>query len=131
MYTIEIDFEVFKAITFRRAAEDVSPNDVLRDVLGLPKKEAGKATLEGEQKARPWTTKGVFFPHGTEFRATFKGQTYSATVRDGALVLNGRKFSSPSAAAVSITSNAVNGWIFWECRLPGKQGWELIKNYRK
>jgi hypothetical protein len=131
MYTIEIDFEVFKEITVRRSAEDVTPNDVLREVLGLSKKQGFDSGPAEKTDGRPWTTKGVTFPHGTEFRAMHKGQAYNSTVQDGALVLNGQRFSSPSAAAVSITGNAVNGWIFWECRLPGKQTWELIKNYRK
>lgn len=130
MYSnIEIDFEVFKEITSRRPTEDVTPNDVLRELLGLPSKESGE--LPVSPTGKPWIAKGVTFPHGTEFRATYKGQSYRAVVEDGALVLNGKKFSSPSAAAVSITRNSVNGWVFWECKLPGQQEWRLIKNYRK
>jgi len=117
MYTIEIDFEVFKEITVRRATEHVTPNDVLRDLLGLAKTK--KELTPGNVNARPWVTKGVTFPDGAEFRATYRGQVFQAIVRDGALVYNGKKYSSPSAAAVFITGNAVNGWVFWECKLPG------------
>ena len=37
MYTsIKIDFEVYKEITIRRDSPDVTENDVLRELLGLP-----------------------------------------------------------------------------------------------
>ncbi|MFZ2447134.1 MAG: DUF2924 domain-containing protein [Syntrophobacteraceae bacterium] len=130
MHTVEIDFEVYKEITARRSSEHVTPNDVLREALGLPKQQTSGANPENRAGGRPWTSKGVTFPQGTEFRATHKGQTYKAVVQDGALVLNGERFSSPSAAAVSITGNPVNGWVFWESRMPGKQAWELIKSLR-
>ena len=128
MRTVEIDFDVFKEITLRRSTEDVTPNDVLREVFGLEPKRGGNGS--GVPTGKPWVTKGVAFPHGTEFRATYKGQIFHAIVNDGALVLNGNRFSSPSAAAVSITGNPVNGWVFWECKMPGKQAWEIIKRYR-
>ena len=35
MQSIEIDFEVYKALTARRTGEGDSPNDVLRRLLGL------------------------------------------------------------------------------------------------
>lgn len=35
MQTIQIDFDVYKALTLRRASEDVTCNDVLRELLGL------------------------------------------------------------------------------------------------
>ena len=129
MYTkIEIDFEVFKEITKRRTDENVTPNDVLREVFGLQQKHIennGK-----EENGRSWVSKGVAFPHGTKFRAIYKGQTYLAIVVDGGLSMDGKRYRSPSAAAVSITGNAVNGWVFWECKLPGQDTWEVIKNLR-
>jgi len=131
MTNIEIDFEVFKELTHRRATEKVTYNDVLREVLGLSplKATATKQTLESSAGA--WTTKGITFPSGTEFRANYKGQTILAKVESGFLMLNGERFDSPSAAAVSITGNMVNGWIFWKCRMPGKTSWQTIKMLRK
>jgi len=130
MTNIEIDFEVFKELTNRRATENVTYNDVLREMLGLSplKVTATKSIIE--LAADAWTTKGVTFPAGTEFRANYKGQTILAKVESGSLVLNGKRYDSPSAAAVSITGNMVNGWIFWECRLPGKTSWQTIKMLR-
>lgn len=129
MKTIEIDFDVFKEITLRRTTEEVSHNDVLRELFGLEPKNSGDVSVATAGK--PWVTKGVEFPHGTEFKAIYKGQIFHATVEDGALVLNGNRFSSPSSAAISITGNSVNGWIFWECRLPGNESWQIMKKYRK
>ena len=37
MPTIEIDFEVFKALTMQREAESISYNDVIRGLLGTPR----------------------------------------------------------------------------------------------
>jgi len=128
MQTIEIDFDVFKEITIRRKTEDITPNDVLREVFGLEKKK--ETTASKAQSGRPWVVKGVEFPSGTEFRASHKGQMYYAKVENGFLILNGKKFPSPSSAAVSITGNLVNGWVFWECKLPGEQKWQIMNSLR-
>ena len=130
MRTIEVDFDVFKAITMRRVSEEVSENDVLRELLGLPSRR-GVSHAQASPVQGDWVTKGVRFPVGTEFRATYKGQTNLARVQGGALVLNGKRFDSPSAAAISITENPVNGWQFWQCRLPGQASWQMIKALRK
>jgi hypothetical protein len=130
MPTIEVDFEVFKALTARRPAEDVTENDVLRQLLRLPPR-----TSPAEQSDSPgpedWVTKGVRLPAGTELRATYKGQTYLARITSGALVFDGKRFNSPSAAAMAITRNPVNGWTFWECRLPGQGRWRSLKDLRR
>lgn len=127
---IEVDFDVFKAITMRRTSENVSENDVLRQLLGLPSKReltpASGSTAPGE-----WITKGVRFPGGAELRARHKGQTWLGRVEGGALVVNGTRYDTPSAAAVAITGSPVNGWTFWECRLPGQSEWKIIKSLRK
>ena len=131
MPTIEVDFDVFKALTMRRPSEEVTENDVLRQLLRLPSRQ-GAALAPGVPNPGDWVTKGVRFPSGTEFRAVYKGQTHLARAENGALVLNSKRFDSPSAAAMSITGNKpVNGWTFWQCRLPGQAGWKMIKALRK
>ncbi len=130
MKTIDVDFDVYKALTLRRPSEDVTENDVLRELLGLPR--SSKSTNAANTPAPgDWVTKGVRFPAGTEFRASYKGQTYLGRVEGGALVLNGERFDTPSAAAMSITKNPVNGWTFWECRVPGRASWQILKALRK
>jgi hypothetical protein len=129
MRTIEIDFDVFKEITVRRKNEKITPNDVLRELFGL---EPRQESMAGEaQSGKPWVAKGVVFPHGTEFRSSHKSQMYYARVDNGSLVLNDKKFYSPSAAAIEVTGNSVNGWVFWECKLPGKQNWQSINSLRE
>jgi hypothetical protein len=87
----------------------------------------------GSDVAAPddWVAKGVRLPAGTELRASYKGQTYLARVAAGALVLEGSRFDSPSAAAMSITRHPVTGWTFWECRLPGQGRRVKLKALRR
>ena len=129
MQTIEIDFDVFKEITVRRKNENITANDVLRELFGLEPRQEPMA--QKAQSGKPWVAKGIVFPHGTEFRGSHKGQMYLARVDDGYLVLNDKEFSSPSAAAIEVTGNSVNGWRFWECKLPGKQNWQSINTLRE
>jgi hypothetical protein len=130
MPTIDVDFDVFKALTVRRPSEDVTENDVLRQLLRLPQRSA--SVLKSENPSPDdWLTKGVRLPAGTELRAIYKGRTYLARVAAGALQLDGRRFDSPSAAAMSITSHPVNGWTFWQCRIPGQGTWKLLKELRR
>lgn len=128
MQTIEIDFDVFKEITVRRKNENITPNEVLRELFGLGPREEPMA--QKAQSGRPWVAKGVVFPHGTEFRGSHKGQMYYGKVDDGYFVLNDKKFSSPSPAAIEVTGTSVNGWRFWECKLPGRQNWQSINTLR-
>lgn len=134
MHSIEIDFDVFKVLTNRRASEEVTYNHVLRELLGLRQKApqpVAPAAAASEPNAADWVSKGVRFPAGTEFRASYKGQTVLGKVAGGALQVNGKSYDSPSAAAVAITGNPVNGWVFWECRVPGASSWRIIKSMRR
>lgn len=129
MQTIEVDFEVFKALTLRRADENVTYNDVVRDLLGMrPVEPEG---LTSPPAGRDWVTKGVSFPHGTELRAVYKGHLYTGRVDDGALVIGNERYTSPSPGAMAITGNSVNGWDFWEARLPGTRDWIPLSWFRK
>lgn len=131
MKSIEIDFDVEKALFLRRTSEEVSYNDVLRDLLGVGPKKSSITATDTVSGQGDWVSKGVRFPSGTVFRATYKGQTYYGKVEAGALVVENKRYYSPSSAAVDITGNMVNGWIFWECQLPGRTSWQMIKSMRK
>jgi hypothetical protein len=131
MTTINVDFEVYKELTARRRSEEMTENEVLREVLGLTKAgRSSNAVAMPDTGGIAWVSKGVSFPHGTEFRATYKGQQFTGIAKNGALVMNGKRFTSPSAAAVSITRNPVNGWRFWECLPPGSTKWKLAAELR-
>ena len=136
MYTLEVDFDVYKAIFSRRKNERFSENDVLRELLGLSAKHeetsgAPKSNGNPVDAAEDWLVKGVRFPVGTEFRVRYKGKHYAGRVQGGALVVDGKRYESPSSAAVAITGSAVNGWRFWEARPPGKSSWQLIEGFRR
>jgi hypothetical protein len=129
MPEINIDFEVFKELTNRRPTEDVTYNDVLRELLELPRPSSlAKAATNG---SKPWVVSDTSFPPETVFMAEYKGNTFSGRVRDGKLELSdGAKFSTPSAAAVYITKTNVNGWRFWRGKLPGNSQYVLIERLR-
>jgi hypothetical protein len=128
MPQIEIDFDVFKELTNRRPVESITYNDVVRELLRLPK--TGKTEKTQSPIGKPWQVSNTSFPEGSEFTADYKGKSYAAIVRDGKLVVNGRRFSTPSAAAISITGNSVNGWRFWRCKLPGALHFVPIERLR-
>jgi hypothetical protein len=123
MPTIEIDFEVFKALTVRRETESVSYNDVIRLLLEMPS-EARQASRD----SAVWTYKGIRFPVGTEFRARYKGKVHFGAVDKDGLVIEGKRAANPSEGARLLTQNNVNGWAFWECRFPGETRWKLLKS---
>lgn len=128
MPQIEIDFEVFKELTNRRPTETVTYNDVIRGLLKLPEPKPNK---QAHPAGKPWVVSGTTFPAGSEFQADYRGKTYSGIVKDGKLELSdGHKFTTPSAAAVHITENNVNGWRFWKCKLPSETQYVLLERLR-
>ncbi|HXP13090.1 MAG TPA: DUF2924 domain-containing protein [Stellaceae bacterium] len=145
MQGIEIDFEVYKALTARRASEGDSLNDVLRRLLGFGQGGAvikrhfdfsqgrvpAAAPASGQNDKNDWFYKGIRFPAGTDFRARYRGQLHHAKIEQGAMALNGKRVQSPSDAAREITGNNVNGWRFWQCRLPGEAGWRRLDSLRR
>ena len=140
MNSIEIDFDVYKKLTNLRETESVTYNDVLRQVLKIstPQNELHSSPINleiqfnsGSTNKNNWTTKGVTFPAGTEFRGHYQGKIVLGRVESGGLKVNGTRYTSPSAAAGAITSTSVNGWIFWECKKPLEDEWQLIDYLRK
>lgn len=137
---IEIDFEVFKEITARRASEHVSENDVLRGLLGLPGKSRldaaisgfrdGVSSLVGHASESVWVCKSVRFPVNTQLRAKYQGQTIAAEIKADGIHVAGKVANSPSQAAHFVTGTNVNGWTFWEARYPGQTNWTPIQALR-
>jgi predicted CopG family antitoxin len=123
---IPVDFEVFKALTQMRRSEADSYNEVLRRLLVL--KPSGSsiqsATTEG------WKSKGAEFPAGTELQSIYRGVEYRAKITKEGIEVKGEVYESPSAAAMSITKNSVNGWTFWQCRRPGDSRWQSMSAFR-
>jgi hypothetical protein len=142
-YQISVDLDVFKALTARIQAEGQDHNDALRELLHLDSPlEAERPSIAFEPinalaravYAGQFYSRGLVLPDETELRARYKGVQHLATIRDGRwLSEDGKEYSSPSAAASAITETTVNGWRFWEGRLPGDKGWrrlDIIRNLR-
>src|SRR5262245_6176841 len=131
MVTINVDFEVFKELTARRATESMTENDVLRGLLDLNKRKGEEAPPAEFDVTNGATFKNVFFPEGTKFRGTYKGRTYTAEIKNGRRIdSDGEIRTSPSDAAVKITGKPWNGWHFWHCKRPNDGDWRVINNLR-
>lgn len=129
MATVEIDFEVYKELTARRATEATTYNDVIRDLLGLDAEpEVADTRAPG---AGGLEMKGVFLPNGTQLSVTYKGQTYTAEIKDGAWIgSDGVRRNTPSDAACAITQTNVNGWRFWHVKRPNDKSWKVLNSLR-
>lgn len=138
-YAIEVDLDVFKALTSRIEADGQDHNDVLRVLLNLdsvteadpPENVFGRLadSISRTYSMIPgqFYSRGLTLPSGTELRARYKGTQHFARIEDGRwLDSDGHEHSSPSAAAKAITNTSVNGWRFWEARRPGDQGWRRL-----
>ena len=159
---IDIDFEVFKALTSMRQSESDSYNRVLRRLLKLEPAPSNDALVEallsrslGKSAAKQsglfglgagtraltnesnrgllaqalggvWFN-GVHLPDGTILRATYKGTTFHAEIKDGRWIdSDGVVRSSPSEAASAISNTNVNGWRFWHAMVPGEITWKRL-----
>ena len=129
MATIDIDFEVYKELTNRRATEATTYNDVIRTILGLESSAVAPPAKSGQDGLN---LKGLFLPNGTELRATYKGKTYTAEIDGGVWIgVDGRRRATPSEAACAITHNNVNGWRFWNVRRPSDTSWRTLASLRE
>ncbi len=133
MRQIDIDFEVYKAMTAMRHTEEHSYNDVIRELLGLEVKQITSVYDDNAQAgavelaARGLRSRGLFLPDGTKLRATYKGNQFNAKVEGGVIINKaGTTFMSPSAAASEITKTTVNGWRFWEGKRPADTEWRRL-----
>src|SRR5690348_4983985 len=101
--TIEIDFDVHKAIEMARQSFSETPNDVLRRLLKIGQ-GAGSLPETGPPRGsgRPWSGKGVVLPHGTRLRMEYNGRSHSGEIIDGQWHVESGVYGSPSAAAVGV-----------------------------
>ncbi len=128
MATIEVDFEVFKALTALRPSEATTYNDIVRTLLKLEVPQGG---AESGQAFGGCEFKGVYLPNGTQLRVTYKGVTHTAEIQNGSWVGgDGVRRNSPSDAACAITSTNVNGWRFWRAKRPQDNSWKLLADLR-
>ncbi len=131
--SIEIDFEVHKRIEAERRGFLETPNDVLRRRFGIG---AADDRETKEPRRRPWSGKGVVLPDGTEVSMEYNGTAYRGRIEDGAWVVEGLRFNSPSAAAGGVAKTkagkapSLDGWIYWHVRRPGDDRWLPLEMLR-
>ncbi len=140
MRSIEIDFEVHKAIEMERLSFDETPNIALRRLLGMGP-AASKQVESPPASGRPWVGKGqssgLTLPHATDLRMDYNGQRFIGQVENGALVFEGKHFSSPSGAADGLCRTkkgrrtSLNGKELISVCFPGETDWVLLKTHEQ
>lgn len=137
MPLIEIDLESYKKLVLLRENEQDTDADVIRKILsnypisyGDKRNKSNDAQADEVQASGSWFSRGVEFPAGTKFRGVAKGQTIGGVVKDGALVIGGKKQKNLSDAASRLLDYPINGWVFWQVLLPGEREWVQAKKLR-
>ena len=124
--SINIDLEIYRLIENKRESFDETQNEILRRLLGLaspvkPIIDSGGISLRYS----------VFLPNGSRLKKVYKGKEYLAEVKDGYIWVNGKRYPSPSAAAVAVTGSPVNGWRWWEVKRPQDSEWISLDQLRE
>lgn len=137
-YQISVDLQVYKTLTSMLHSEGQDHNAVLRDLLKLdspiePEVDRGPLERLADSFAplsigsSGFHSRGLFLPNGSVLRARYKGVEYTGQILNSKWVdRDGKEHSSPSAAAHAITGTTVNGWRFWEAKLPNDAGWRRL-----
>ena len=135
MQQIDVDFDVFKALTALRESEHHTYNEVLRDLLGLERtfgrklgdSMSGITRGFGSTGGSGFVSRGLYLPEGTMLRAKYKGLPFTASITNGRWRdADGTEHNSPSAAAQAITGTNVNGLRFWEAKRPSDVHWRKL-----
>lgn len=133
--TIEIDFEVHKRIEAERQSFAETPNAVLHRLLEIDGQTLSAPTSPGT--GRPWAGKGVTLPHGTELRMDYNGRVHTGVIQNGAWMVEGGQYRSPSAAAGGVARTkdgkrtSLDGWMYWQAKRPGDAEWTGIRELRR
>ena len=143
MKTIEIDFDVHRAIEAERQGFHDTPNAVLRRLLqlGPAPAEPGEGFADAPMALlappeRAWVWKGLELPHGTELRLSYAGVEARGQVLGGELNFSGASYRSPSPAVARAVETArgdkvqVNGWKHMDARRPGDDRWIPLDELR-
>lgn len=95
-----------------------------------------RSEVTSKSGGRAWSGKGVVLPHGTEVRMEYNGASHGGRIEAGGWVVEGKRFSSPSAAAGGVaktragTAPSLDGWIYWYVKRPGDGGWTPLRGLR-
>ncbi len=141
LVSMEIDFDIHRAIENERRSFDEPPHIALRRLLKLPTPKAKGTPLEmpTAQVGRPWREGTVEVPHGSEARMSYQrgAQVIEGRFLDGKLVVNGQEFDTLSSAASAMARTrgggtpSLNGWNYWEAKFPGRSEWLPLSLLRR
>jgi hypothetical protein len=104
---------------------DETEADILRrllDLLPLKKQDSGKRGMSLRNE--------VVLPDGTLLRGTHNGAEHQAEIRESWILLNGKRYKSPSGAATAIRGYSEDGWRFWKVKRPQDSEWVLLDKLR-
>jgi len=133
--SVDIDFEVHKRIELARENFAETPNAVLRRLLGIDAARPVQSVI-GVGVMRAWSGKGVLLHHGTRVRMDYNGRTHEGEIFDGSWLVEGERYSSPSAAAGRTARTKggkrtnLDGWIYWWALMPGEETWVKLSEMR-
>ena len=122
---VEIDLEIYRFIETNRLSFDETEADILRRLLNLPplkKQDSGKRSMN--------LRNGVVLPDGTLLRGMHNSTEHQAEVRGGWILLNGKRYKSPSGAATAIRGYSEDGWRFWKVKRPHDSEWVILNKLR-
>jgi hypothetical protein len=127
MRNIVISIDVFAALWAKREAGEDSENAILERLLGLPKGPplqvrmvavAGAAQNGSGDGGIYNRMFDVHFPPGFEIFRNYKGNDYSAVVRDGRWIMGAQSYPSLFALSMAIVDSRENPWMHWKYRDP-------------
>lgn len=127
---IEITKDLYDYLEAKAKFGEV-PNDVISRLVGLIGNSIPIQLKTTKTRTVTLHSKGVEFWEGMKLRALYKGREHFAAVTNGKIVYNGKAFNSPSAVAVFICNNSVNGWRFWDYLDESTNKWKSIDDLRK
>lgn len=139
LQSIEIDFDIYKMIETERRGFNEPPYVALRRLLGLPEKMVELPDDDSTREGVPFVEDGVSILHGSDARMRYQRgtQLYEGKFLDGMLVVDGKKYPTLSAAASDLArtkdgkKTSLNGWLYWEVRVPGTARWRMLKDLRE
>lgn len=124
---LNVELDVYKEIISHQIDVDETPNDILKRILVRYSEQLRSENRDYNQRLFKTHTERRTLHDGLHLSKKYKGKTYTAVVRGGKVVMNGKEYSSPSAAAKEITNNNVNGWMWWKYK-DHDGAWKVIKN---
>jgi hypothetical protein len=136
LQSVLVDWDIYKMIEAERASFDEPHYVALRRLLGLPAFDTSPEPEAQAETGLPWVEDDVNVPHRCPARMRYRGQIIPGQFLNSYLVVNGKSYRSLSAAARDNartkdgTKPQLNGWLYWEVKLPGETEWRSLGELR-